>query len=398
MRSLRVLHVVSVPGVGGAQVYVAGVARALAGKGYRVAVACPDDPALVTAYAGVADVFPLPVARRLSPWRDLRFLVALVRLLRRERFDVVQTSAAKASLFGRLAARLAGVPVVIFTAHGFPFHPFMTAPLRWTLETLERVMSRACTDMVVSVSETDRRDAVARGIVPATRIRTIPNGIVPAPPSLDGAAARRRLGLALDQPVVGTVGRLARQKSPEDVVRVAAHVVREIPAAAFLLVGDGPLRAGLERLARDLGVARNVRFLGVRDDVDAILPALDVLLLTSLWEGMPLTILEAMAAGLPVVATRVNGVPEVVAHGATGLLAEPRDVPALAAHVLALLGARESAQAMGEAGRQRVGERFTFGRTVDALSDLYQELYAVNARGLDASVPRAGSPVSGLVR
>lgn len=375
VRRLRVLHVVSVPGVGGAQAYVQAVVQGLAQRGYRMAVVCNDEPALVARYAPFAEVFPIPIPYGLSPWGDLQFIVRLLRLLGREPFDVVQTSAAKASLYGRLVARLAGVPAIIFTAHGFPFHDFMHPLLHWVLANLERLMSRWCTDMVVSVSELDRRYAVRAGIVPADRIATIQNGIDLPGAMPDRQTARRALGLDARAKVVGMVGRLSRQKAPEDFLRAAALIAQGFSDAIFLLVGDGPLRSDMERLAAALGIGSRVRFLGFRNDIPLVMGALDVFALASLWEGLPLTILEAMAAGRPVVATAVNGVPEVVEHGRTGFLAPPRAVEKLAAHIGTLLRDPASARAMGEAGRRRVQEHFTLERAIASLSDLYQALY-----------------------
>jgi glycosyltransferase involved in cell wall biosynthesis len=398
MRRLKVLQVVSVPGVGGAQVYVESVVQRLVGLGYDVTVMCSDDPTVVARYARMARVHPTPIPYRAAPWSDVRFFVRLLRLMRRERFDVVQTSAAKASLFGRLAARLARVPVVIFTAHGFPFHDFMPLLPRLGLRMLERVMSRWCTDMVVSVSEVDRRAAVAEGIVPPERIITIQNGIDLGGPVAARAAARESLGLAPEGPVVGIVGRLAPQKAPADFLRAAALIAREVPAATFLVVGDGPLRSDLERLAGELGLDRQVRFLGFRDDVPRVLAALDVFALTSLWEGLPFTVLEAMRAGTPVVATEVNGVSDVVEHGRTGLLARPRDTAQLAAHVIALLKDPGRARVMGEAGQRRVRQRFDVDRMVSELSDLYQRLHAARrpaSRGAPGGGPVASDRVAG---
>jgi glycosyltransferase involved in cell wall biosynthesis len=375
LRRLSVLHVVSVPGIGGAQAYVETVIQRLGELGYRPAVVCNAEPALVARYTPCAKVFPIPIAYRASPWYDLRFFVRLLCLLRRERFDIIQTSAAKASLYGRLAARLAGVPVVIFTAHGFPFHHFMRRLLRWGLMALEKAMSRWCTDMVVSVSEADRRYAIAKGIVPAHRIVTIQNGIDVNRPIPQQDAARHALALAPQAPVVGMVGRLSRQKAPEDFLRAAALVAQEFPEAIFLVAGDGPLRSRLERLAMALGIANQVRFLGFRDDIPLVMAALNVFVLCSLWEGLPLTVLEAMAASRAVVATAVNGVAEVVQDGCTGLLAPPQGVQQLAAHIAALLRDPARARAMGEAGRRRVCEQFSIERTVAQLSELYQELF-----------------------
>jgi glycosyltransferase involved in cell wall biosynthesis len=369
--------VLSVPGIGGAQFYVEAVVQRLSQRGYQMAVVCNPEPALIARYRGWADVFPMAIPYRISPWCDLRFLVHLLRLLQREHFDIVQTSAAKASLYGRLAGRLAGVPVVIYTANGFPFHDFMHPVLHWGLTRLEKVMSRCCTDMVVSVSEADSRHAVTAGIVPAERITTIHNGIDLLRAMPNRQAARHALGLDVRKSVVGMVGRLSPQKAPEDFLQVAALVAQQFPEATFLIVGDGPLRPGLERLAGNLGIEGQVRFLGFRNDIPLVMSALDVFALTSLWEGLPFAILEAMAAEKPVVATSINGVPEVVVHGQTGFLAPPRAVKELAAHIGTLLGDPASARAMGQAGRRRVQEHFTLERVIARLSDVYEALYRV---------------------
>src|SRR5262249_6780454 len=202
-----------------------------------------------------------------SPGGDVAFFGRLVRLLRRERFDVVQMSAAKAGLYGRLAARLAGVPVIIYRAGGFPFHEFMKPTLRRALIILEKVLSRSATDMVISVSDEDRRAVVAAGIIPAHRITTIPNGVDVSRPVQDRTRSCQSLCLAPDVPVVGMVGRLCPQKAPADFLRVAARIVRTLPDVTFVVAGDGPLREGLGLLAADLGLAHRVRFLGVRDDI-----------------------------------------------------------------------------------------------------------------------------------
>jgi len=214
-----------------------------------------------------------------------------------------------------------------------------------------------------------------------------------------GVAAARNLGVAHARaPVVGMVGRLARQKAPGDFLRAAALVAREFPAATFLVVGDGPLRATLEGLARELGIADRVRFLGFRDEVPVVLAALDVFALSSLWEGLPLTILEAMAAGKPVVATSVNGVAEVVQHGRTGWLVSPQQVEQLAAHIVTLLRDPGIARSMGEAGRRRVRERFSIERTVAELSDLYQDLYEAKCHADAGAAAQHGYGAQGTRR
>lgn len=380
-----VLHVVSVPGIGGAQIYVEKIVKHLSRTGFRAGVICNDEPALVACYSSAADVIPIKIPYRFSLLDDLRLFWGIYCVCRSGQFDIVQTSAAKASFYGRLAAKLAGVPLVIFTAHGFVFHDFMHPVLRWALMSMEWFMSRFCTDMVVSVSEADRRYAVERGVVPEDKILTIRNGIDLDVPGPDRSSARRSLGLDAAAPVLGFVGRLSRQKAPWDFLKAAALVAEEFPKAQLLLVGDGPLRGESERLASELGICGKVRFLGFRDDVATVMAALDIFVLSSLWEGLPFTVLEAMRAAIPVVATSVNGVPEVVLDGKTGWIVPPERHDLLASGILALLRDPATARSMGERGRLRVEQDFSLERMNSELSALYLRLHlekkGSNARG-----------------
>jgi glycosyltransferase involved in cell wall biosynthesis len=343
--------------------------------GYRVSIACPDDGSSVSHFNGCGEVIPTKVRySKLTPWSDLRYFVELLSLLRERRFDVVHLSAAKAALYGRLAARAAGVPIVIFNAHGFPFHDFSNPAARITLATIEKLLSRYCTDMVVCCGEAVRAYALSHNIVPSSRLVTIENG-VEIPESLpEPDAARRALGLPSEAPIIVTVGRLARQKAPENFLRAAAAVTREVPGVRFLVVGDGPLKSHLQTLAERLGIAASVQFLGFRDDVPLILRAADIFALFSRWEGLPLTILEAMAAERPVVATAVDGNMEAVQHGRTGLLSPAEDIDQFAMNLTTLVRAPDRAREMGSAGRRLVEERFCVDRMAHQLSDLYQRL------------------------
>lgn len=374
-RELKVLHVVSVPGVGGAQSWVAGITSRLSKMGYRVSIACPDDASSVSHFNGCGEIIPTKVRySKLTPWSDLRYFVELLSLFRDRRFDVVHLSAAKAALYGRLAARAAGVPIVIFNAHGFPFHDFLNPVARITLATIEKVLSRYCTDMVVCCGEAVRSYALSHNIVPSSRLVTIENGVEIPEGLPEREVARRTLGLPPAVPVIVTVGRLTRQKAPENFLQAAASVIREVPGVRFLVVGDGPLKSQLQTLVERLGIAPSVQFLGFRDDVPLILRAADIFALFSRWEGLPLTILEAMAAERPVVATAVDGNVEAVQHGRTGLISPPEDVGQFAINLTMLVRAPDRARKMGTAGRRLVEDRFCVERMARQLSDLYQRL------------------------
>ena len=373
---LRVLHVVSVPGTGGVQVWVSQVAARQARQGYEVSIACAADEESLSFFRGCGEIIPTSVCySKINPLRDLSYLLELIGLFRRKRFDIVHLSAAKAALYGRLAARISGVPVIIYNAQGFPFHDFSNPVARVVLSTSEKLLSRYFTDMVVCCGTAVQAYAIKHNLVPESRLATIVNGVeIPASlcPKED---ARRALGLDQTASVVGMVGRLSRQKAPENFLHAAALVSRQVANTCFLVAGDGPEMASLKNLAGQLGIASKVKFLGNRDDIPTIMRALDVFALFSRWEGLPLAILEAMAAERPVVATAVDGNVEAVQHDRTGLLSPAEDVQQFADNLARLLLEPDLAKAMGLAGRKFLQNRFTLDRMAAELSDLYQRLY-----------------------
>lgn len=272
---------------------------------------------------------------------------ACVRQSRRFPPDVVHTHSSKAGILGRLAARIERVPAIVHTVHGFGFTPLQSAPVRAVFQKAEKSLART-TDHFVMVSESDRRRAAEIGLVPRDRSSVIRAGIDLgrfSDPG-DGNAVRDSLGVPLKAPLVTQIGNFKPQKAPLDCVRVAAAVGEEFPDAWFLMVGDGPLRAEAEDLARTLGVSERLVFSGWRDDIPDILAATTVSVLTSLHEGLPCSVVESLAAGVPVVATAVDGTVEVVRPGENGFLAPAGDVPALAESICAMLTDPELRDAM----------------------------------------------------
>jgi glycosyltransferase involved in cell wall biosynthesis len=313
------------------------------------------------------------LVREVSPLRDVRAVRSLRRAIRDWQPDVVQTHSSKAGVLGRLAARRERVPVIIHTVHGWSFHDHMSPLARTVYRGLER-RAATWTDRIVTVSELDRAKGIAAGIGVAAQYRTIPplNDLGRYTGGRDAReAGRAALGLPQDSFVVGTVGRLTKQKDPQTWVRTAALVASRAPEARFVMVGDGNLRAATERLAAGLGLGERLLLTGLRDDVPAILPAFDVLLLTSRWEGLPLVIPQAMASGVPVVATAVDGNREIVSDGADGLLAPPGE-PVATADAVVRLRDPERAAGLATAGREAARD-FSLERTVPRLEDLYRE-------------------------
>ena len=260
-------------------------------------------------------------ARGIYPWADASGVRELTDMLAGS-FDLVHTHSAKAGALGRLAARRARVPAVVHTFHGFPFHSFQSPLTRGALIEIERRLGRL-TDYFLAAGTTVAADAVRLRIAPPDRIRafaTVPvdGGIRPVSDEAR-RRGRRLLGIPDDARVIGTVARLDAQKSPLDLVKAVAALRRGDLYTVW--IGDGELRSRTEQLIADRGLSERFLLVGERRDVPALLPAFDVFALSSLYEGLPCALVEAMTCGIPVVATAVNSVPEVVIAGSTGLLA-----------------------------------------------------------------------------
>jgi glycosyltransferase involved in cell wall biosynthesis len=316
------------------------------------------------------------LGRRLSPVDDARSLVFLTRFFRRFRPHIVHTHTAKAGAIGRLAARLTGVPVVVHTYHGHVFHGYFSRPMTSLFLAVERSLARS-TSRLLTVSESVKRELERYRIGRPGQVAVLPLGL-----DLDrfltcearGGELRRELGLGDRSPLVGVVARLVPIKRHQDFIAASALVAVRIPDAMFLIIGDGERRAELEALVRRQGLAERVKFLGWRQDLDRIYADLDAVVLTSANEGSPVSLIEAMAAACPVVATRVGGVPDLVEHGVSGLLGRAGDPAATAEAIATLLADPERRRALGQAGRKRVRDAYGIDRLVSDMDRLYSDL------------------------
>ena len=310
--------------------------------------------------------------------RDWTAFWALVRLIRSFRPHVVHTHTAKAGALGRLAAAFCRVPVVVHTYHGHVFEAYFSALATRAVVAVERMLAWR-SDALVAVTERVRRDLLARGIGRDHRVVVVPLGFDLAPmlaaPARRGEL-RRELGLAPETPLVGIVARLVPVKAHETFLQAARAVMPARPDVVFLVVGDGERRTALEAMARELGLAARVRFLGWRADLDRLYADLDVVVLTSRNEGSPVALIEAMAAGRPVVSTRAGGVEDVVTDGETGLLAPVGDAGGIGRAVLDLLEDPARAARLGAAARAAVVPRFGSSRLVGDIDALYRRLLA----------------------
>jgi glycosyltransferase involved in cell wall biosynthesis len=343
-----------------------------------------DDLAMKAREAGHEVVLIPHLRSEIAPADDRRALADLQACLKG--FDVVHTHSSKAGALGRLAAHRLETNRIVHTFHGFPFHQFQSWLRRTAYIKIERSVGRY-TDVFLAVGPAVAAEAIVRRIAPAERVRTIGVGVAKAlnaPGAHDRAEARRILGVPPGMHVVGTVGRLSFQKAPEDFVLALAGLGR---ADVFgVWIGDGELRAKTERLAAKHGLAGRMLFTGERRDVDALLPGLDIFAMASRYEGLPCAIVEAMGVGLPVVATAVNAVPDVVVAGETGLVVPPGSPELLGRAIGHLLDHPAEAARLGSAGRERLGAELT----PDALGAVLSEAY----RGLGVSAPPAPSQLA----
>jgi len=324
--------------------------------------------------AGLEVVIEPSLRVPIRPASDVRALRRLTALLAARDFDVVHTHCAKAGAVGRVAARRAGVPRVVHTYHGFPFHDFQPGPLRRAYVSVEQRLGRI-TDVALCVGAGVAAEAVRRELIAPDRVRTI--GVCADEP---GRARRRgtshearrlarlALGLPADAKVVGAVGRLTYQKAPEDFVAALADLKR--PDVAGVWVGGGELARRVRQQAADLPAGRMV-LAGERPDVLDLLPAFDVFVLPSRYEGLPTAIVEAMICGIPVIATAVNAVPDLVIPGETGLLVPPRRPARLASAIGHLLNSPAAASRMAAAARAHVSGRYGAPVLRDALIAAY---------------------------
>lgn len=377
-RPRRVDQVITKLAVGGAQESVLVTCRELDGARYRqVLLTGPEvdeeGDLFDEARASGVDVVVVPsLVRSVDPRRDVGAVADLARRFRAARPDIVHTHSSKAGIIGRVAAVVAGVPVVVHSVHGWSFHDQMHPAARAVIVAVERIVAR-WTDVLVVEATTDLEKGLAAGIGRREQYSLIRNGIDLARFTEEPASqadARRAIGVPDDVRLVGTIGRLAPQKHPLAMVEAMAEVVAHRPGTRFAWIGDGPLRAETEARAAELGIGGAFEVLGVRRDVPRALRALDVFALSSLWEGLPRTVTEAMASNVPVVATAVDGLAEAIVPGESGLLVAPDDPPALARAIERVLDDDDLAARLRAGGRDRAWE-FDRREMIARLDDLY---------------------------
>jgi glycosyltransferase involved in cell wall biosynthesis len=377
---VKIVHAIARLNVGGAALSVVELAAGQRERGHDVVVVAGRVPAGeasmedLTHELGVPYVHLTSLQREVSATADLATTRALRDLLRTRRPDVLHTHTAKAGATGRIAAVAAARArprTVVHTYHGHVLSGYFDPRRERVYRLVERGLAHV-TDALIAVSAEVRDDLVRFGVAPAQKFVVVRYGFDFDRRIAAGegarAAARAQAGIDTDAFVVGWAGRLTAIKRPLDLVGTIARV----SDAILVVVGDGEERVAVERAARDAGVADRVRILGYRDDIAAWYSAFDVFLLTSANEGTPVVAIEALAAGVPVVATAAGGTATVVDDRETGLLASVGDVEELAARVRELRDDPMLRRQLGQEGAKRMRERFSTGRMVDEVQDVYE--------------------------
>ena len=379
--------------MGGPALHVSYLSAGLRDRGYETILVAGSVGQGEQSMAYVAEELGVPVVtiphlhREISPVRDLLATVRLARIIRAERPAILHTHTAKAGAVGRVAAFLAGrrrPPIIVHTFHGHVLRGYFGRFWTGVFRLLERWLARI-TDALVAVSPEVRDELVAFGVAPASKFRVIRLGIeLDERLDRDGAAraeTRRVMGIGDERFVVGWIGRMTAVKRTDIVLRSFSRLKDEGVDAVLCMVGDGPDRRWVEDLAGELGVMRDSLFPGYQEDVGPFFAAFDVFVLPSGNEGTPVTAIEALASGCPVVATRVGGVPDVVTDGEDGFLVEPGDVEELAARLAQLANDPDLRGRMGAAGRERMRSRYAVDRLIDDIDRLYRDL--LEQKGVD---------------
>jgi glycosyltransferase involved in cell wall biosynthesis len=372
-RRIRVFQVLAGGPWGGGAVVVRALTQELIQRGSQVWVLCLSEEVSERFSEIGANVVTSRYWRRAINPSDALVLHELVSLCRRTKFDVVHTHTSKGGFLGRIAARLAGVPTIIHTIHGFSFNELTPWWKTAFYVQLEKLASNFC-DVAISVTEQHRLLAIQKGIAEPDDVITIHNGIDLSrfEGITDVQSRRRDLDPSNQAILIGTVGRLAPEKGQIYLLQAMPAVVRKHPEAHLVFIGEGPQEDELKTVATELGVADHCRFLGFRRDVPALLACLDIFVQPSPREGLSVTLLEAMASRKPVVAADITGNQEVIDDGINGVLCQPMSSAALAEALIALIENRERAHLLGIEARGKVEKHFDERMMLEQTLKLYR--------------------------
>lgn len=382
-RKMKICHVITRMIVGGAQENTLLTIKGHIEKGHEVVLVTGFSPGREGELLKNVEMPPFPIVeipemvREISPLKDLKALSRLREYFKREKFDVVHTHSSKAGIIGRIAARQAGIPVVVHTVHGQAFHAYEKPWKKMLYIAAEWLAAKYC-DKIYAVAQAMIDQCVEAKVAPREKYMVVYSG-------MDTAAfanakrdpeLRKSLGLPEEAKVIVTVARLFPMKGYEEMLPAAARLAKEFPDLHFLPVGDGPMFDELQKQIADLGLTDRFHFAGLVPPhrvCDYIAQA-DLLWHLSLHEGLPRAVVQALAVGIPAIGYKLDGTPEVVLNGETGFVTAPQDVDAVVEHSRQLLSDKVLRQKMGENGKALVIDRFAWRRMADILAEEFKQL------------------------
>ena len=352
--------------------------RGLTCERYNIHVATSPEGVFFKVLIGMGiDVIPLNLKKRVSAKNIKR----LSRITRERKINIIHSQGARADFYARIAARmLKSKPRVVSTIQ-MPVEGFDVGPLRKNVYRFFDRFSERYVDRFVAVSEVLRKTLIDQHKIPEGKVVKIYNGIEIEEYRPNGkevrsqkSEVRREFGLAKNVSVIGAIGRMVWQKGFKYLIQAIPDIVRDVPDAKFLFVGDGPLRERLEALSKELRVRDNLIFTGFRSDIKEILSAIDIIVTPSLLEGFPMITLEAMAMAKPIIATNIDGITEQITNGVNGILVPPKDPSALAKGIIKVLNDKELAMTMGLSAREKVEQEFSVEKMVTETEKVYLSL------------------------
>jgi glycosyltransferase involved in cell wall biosynthesis len=379
---IRILQVMEAT-TGGTRRHLRHIAEHLDRTRFELTFACSSlrDPRFLDDVASFRQaglvVLDVPMQREMQPLADLKAFLRLCRVVWANDVDIIHTHSSKAGVLGRLAGKLCSRAKILHTPHCFSFlHKSEFGGVKHGLFVACERLLGLLTDRLIVVSSEERDAAVYHRIVSPERISLLHNGVAAgqAPDLHRGERLLGEMGVAPGATLIGSAGLLTQAKGYAHLIDALPVVMKQFPDLYCVIIGHGELESDLRERAQRAGLASRVVFSGYVERCEDLVAALDVFVLPSLWEGLPYAVLEAMAVGTPVVASRVGGCVEIVQHGETGLLVEPGDAAGLGEAIATLLRDPAQRERMGQKGRERVRELFGLERMITGLEGLYQEL------------------------
>lgn len=369
---IKVLHLITELPIGGAQDNTLLSVKGLKEMGYQVDLAtAPGGELDNLAREYVDNVYYIDSfsTNSISPIKNLQAISEIIKLLTKNKYDIIHTHSSTAGICGRIAAKIKRVPIIIHTVHGFPFHDFMKPVKKNFLIQLEKFCAGLC-DHMITVSNLNIDEIVERKISTRDKLTTVYSGIDLDKFNIDKTKEEIKESLDIPQEdlVVGLIARMSNQKAPEYFVEAAKLILKEKQNVTFLMVGDGPLK---DKLIQQIGDETKIRMLGSRTDIPEILKTLDIFALSSIYEGLGRAMTEAMICKKPIVAPNVNGIPEVVIDSETGFLIEPRDSKGLAEKIMLLLNDEKLRLKIGQNAHNKVVPAFSDKKMVEDIDKLY---------------------------